>query len=113
MGTREPVPDMFRFCVYCDADCYDADGDALPKDEVEHRPDCPIVTGLYHVQPEDHGPEATGHEPRPGFLRTEHRGQLGPANDAAAEHGQGIAEPGEDQGKEHQPGRRPAIGGQG
>lgn len=59
MGTREPVPDMFRFCVYCDADCYDEDGDALPKDEVDHRPDCPTVTGLYPVRPEDHGPEVT------------------------------------------------------
>ena len=41
------MPDLFRYCVYCKADCY--------EDESEHGPECPQTTGLWPVAESDLG----------------------------------------------------------
>lgn len=37
--------DVFRWCVYCEADCW--------ADEPEHAEDCPAVTGVWPVRESD------------------------------------------------------------
>ena len=56
-----------------------------------------------HHEAAHHTRDAAG----PGFSRAHGRGQLGPAESPAAEHRGGIADPGDDQGEEHQPGAGP------
>jgi predicted RNA-binding Zn-ribbon protein involved in translation (DUF1610 family) len=41
MGSTPEHDDPFRYCIYCDADCY--------ADEPEHADDCPSGTGVYPV----------------------------------------------------------------
>lgn len=38
--------DPYRYCVYCQADCY--------ADEPEHGPECPSSTGIYVVEVHPH-----------------------------------------------------------
>jgi hypothetical protein len=40
--------DPYRFCVFCNADCY--------EDDAEHAADCPSVTGVFPVREQDFGP---------------------------------------------------------
>lgn len=50
--------DPFRYCVYCGADCYEDGAEDFSHDyreDVEHKPDCPSVTGLYPVTMETLG----------------------------------------------------------
>jgi hypothetical protein len=47
------VNDPFRWCVYCEADCY--------EDDPRHDDDCPSLTGLYPIDGAEfwpHGPVA-------------------------------------------------------
>ena len=43
--------DPFRYCVFCNADCY--------VDEAEHADDCPSVTRVWPVREEDMGPKCS------------------------------------------------------
>jgi len=61
-----------RDCVYCGADC------DLP--EPPHAPDCPMVTGLFTIEPDDLGHECVHcHERTPGMVcaRCDHPFELG------------------------------------
>ena len=40
--------DPFRYCVYCEADCY--------EDETQHAEDCPTNTGVFPVRRQDLAP---------------------------------------------------------
>lgn len=46
----DPLADQFRWCVYCQADCWPE-----PENQ-QHMPDCPTSTGLYPVLPQDINP---------------------------------------------------------
>ena len=43
----DEADDLFRWCIYCGADCY--------EDEPEHDAACPMLTGLYPVREEELG----------------------------------------------------------
>lgn len=46
------MADLFRYCIYCHVDCYRegaSDYSYDYDDDVEHKPDCPTITGLYPV----------------------------------------------------------------
>ena len=47
--TVSGVSDPFRFCIYCEADCYEEDPG--------HADDCPSTTGVFPVREEDAGPQ--------------------------------------------------------
>ena len=43
--------DPFRYCAHCGVDCYEPGAEDGSHDyaDVEHKPDCPSVTGLWPV----------------------------------------------------------------
>lgn len=56
-GDLNPI-DPFRYCVHCGVDCYHpwAENGSHDYDpDVEHKPNCPTVTGLYPVTMETLG----------------------------------------------------------
>lgn len=65
--------DPYRFCIYCEADCY--------EDEPEHAADCPSTTGVYPVRLEDLGPPCPHcGEPTLGFGCVDCGAQLQPGD---------------------------------
>lgn len=50
MVAQEEIQRVFRWCVYCHADCW--------SDEIEHLAECATITGLYPIRGADLGPLA-------------------------------------------------------